>query len=290
MSRAVAPTAKSVVLDLLSTLPRGSMPVGTLVAAGALFGLAENAIRVTLTRLLASGLVERDDRGQYRLGVRAGAVSRQVTSWKRLGERTRAWDGGWIAVHAAGVGRADRGTGRRHARALHFLGLRELAPGLAIRPDNLAGGIDATREQLRGLGLDAATPAFVIRDLDDATLRRAHALWPAAALVQSWRTERQALERSERQLPQLPLERAMVESFLVGGRAIRQLVLDPLLPERIVPTHERDLLVATLRRYDRLGRSVWATFLHGFGVPHLHAPADVRIDAPGGLAAGGGLA
>jgi phenylacetic acid degradation operon negative regulatory protein len=108
--------------------------------------------------------------------------------------------------------------------------------------------------------------------------------------VQSWRTERQALERSERQLPQLSLERAMVESFLVGGRAIRQLVLDPLLPERIVPTHERDLLVATLRRYDRLGRSVWATFLRGFGVPHLHAPADVRIDAPGGLAAGGGLA
>jgi phenylacetic acid degradation operon negative regulatory protein len=284
MSHAVAPTAKSVVLDLLSTLPRGSMPVGTLVAAGALFGLAENAIRVTLTRLLASGLVERDERGQYRLGARAGAVSRQVASWKRLGDRMRAWDGGWIAVHTSALGRADRAAGRRRDRALHFLGLRELAPGLAIRPDNLAGGVAATREQLYALGLDAKAPVFVVHDLDDATARRACALWPATALVQTWRTTRQELERSERTLPQLPLERAMVESFLVGGRAIRLLVLDPLLPERIVPARERDLLLATLRRYDRLGRSVWATFLRGFGVPHLHAPADVRIDAHGGLA------
>lgn len=284
MSAAVAPTAKSVVLDLLSTLPKGSMPVGTLVAAGALFGLAENAIRVTLTRLLASGLVERDERGQYRLGARAGAVSRQVASWKRIGERMRAWDGGWIAVHTGGLGRADRAAGRRRERALTFLGLRELTPGLAIRPDNLAGGIEATRAQLHALGLDATAPVFVVHDFDDGTARRAAALWPATSLVQGWRTTRQDLERSERHLPQLPLERAMVESFLVGGRAIRQLVLDPLLPERIVPARERDLLLATLRRYDRLGRTVWATFLRGFGVPHLHAPADVRIDAHGGLA------
>lgn len=284
MSPAVAPTAKSVVLDLLSTLPKGSMPVGTLVAAGALFGLAENAIRVTLTRLLALGLVERDERGQYRLGARAGAVSRQVASWKRIGERMRAWDGGWIAVHTGGLGRADRAAGRRRERALTFLGLRELTPGLAIRPDNLAGGIEATRAQLHALGLDATAPVFVVHDFDDGTARRAAALWPATSLVQGWRTTRQDLERSERHLPQLPLERAMVESFLVGGRAIRQLVLDPLLPERIVPARERDLLLATLRRYDRLGRTVWATFLRGFGVPHLHAPADVRIDAHGGLA------
>lgn len=284
MSAAVAPTAKSVVLDLLSTLPKGSMPVGTLVAAGALFGLAENAIRVTLTRLLASGLVERDERGQYRLGARAGAVSRQVASWKRLGDRMRTWDGGWIAVHTGGLGRADRAAGRRRDRALHFLGLRELSPGLAVRPDNLAGGVAATREQLYALGLDATAPVFVVRDLDDATARRACALWPATSLVQTWRTTRLELERSERHLPQLPLERAMVESFLVGGRAIRLLVLDPLLPERIVPARERDLLLATLRRYDRLGRTVWAQFLRGFGVPHLHAPADVRIDAHGGLA------
>ena len=55
-------------LDLLSTLPRGAMPVRALVAAGDLFGISENSVRVTLARLLADRLVARDDRGAYRLG------------------------------------------------------------------------------------------------------------------------------------------------------------------------------------------------------------------------------
>ena len=40
MNEAMKPTAKSLVLDLLSTLQRGTMPVRALVDAGALFGLA----------------------------------------------------------------------------------------------------------------------------------------------------------------------------------------------------------------------------------------------------------
>ena len=50
----------------------------------------------------------------------------------------------------------------------------------------------------------------------------------------------------------------MVESFLLGGRVIRQLVLDPLLPEPILPVGERDALAGAMRRYDRLGRACWA--------------------------------
>ena len=72
------PTAKSLILDLLSTLRRGSMPVRALVAAGSFFGIEENALRVALTRLLARGLVERDERGQYRAGSRAGALDRWI--------------------------------------------------------------------------------------------------------------------------------------------------------------------------------------------------------------------
>jgi hypothetical protein len=71
----------------------------------------------------------------------------------------------------------------------------------------------------------------------------------------------------------------MVESFLCGGRVIQQLVLDPLLPEPILDTRERDALVASLRDYDRLGRECWADFLAHYGVPHRQAPADTRMAA-----------
>jgi len=67
----VEPSAKSVILDLLSTLRRGSMPVRALIEAGALFGFSGNHVRVTLARLRRSGLVERDERGRYRLGASA---------------------------------------------------------------------------------------------------------------------------------------------------------------------------------------------------------------------------
>jgi phenylacetic acid degradation operon negative regulatory protein len=279
------PAAKSLVLDLLSTLPRGAMPVRTLVDAGALFGLAGNNVRVALARLLASGLVERDDRGLYRLGARAEGVSRQVASWRTVDERVRPWDGGWIGVHTAGLPRGDRRAARLRTRAFRLLGFRTLACGLEVRPDNLVGGVATVREQLVRLGLDAATPVFALGQLDPATDARARRLWHPLALRAGYRKMRTALAESEKRIADLTVEAAMTESFRLGGEAIRQIVLDPLLPEPIVPAAERAALVAALRRYDRLGRSCWAEFMRATGVTGLRTPADVRMmeSAAGGL-------
>jgi len=68
----------------------------------------------------------------------------------------------------------------------------------------------------------------------------------------------------------------MVESFTLGGRVIRSLVHDRLLPEPLVPAEERRAVVAALRRYDRAGRRSWARFLARHGAPH--APIDLPVD------------
>lgn len=65
----------------------------------------------------------------------------------------------------------------------------------------------------------------------------------------------------------------MVESFLLGGRVIRELVLDPLLPEPLAPEAERRALVSAMRRYDRAGRRAWASFMTRYGAPHVSSPA-----------------
>jgi phenylacetic acid degradation operon negative regulatory protein len=284
------PTARSFVLDLLSTLGRGAMPVRALVGAAALFGVAENNLRVALARLLASGRIERDERGQYRLGASAAAVRRQVAAWRTVEERVRPWPGTWIGVLTTGLPRADRRRLRLRTRALRLLGFRELAPGLAIRPDNLVGGVPEVRDHLRDLGLDPAAVVLLLGDLDAATDARARRLWNTAALRAVYRTTCAALARSERRLPGLPPERAMVESFLLGGRAIRAIVLDPLLPEPLVPARERAALVEAMRRYDRVGRSAWASLLGAAGMATVRTPATLRmIGAPGHLAAAGGV-
>ncbi len=276
------PSAKSLILDLLSTLGRRSAPVRALVEAASLFGIAGNNVRVTLARLLAEGSVERDERGRYRLGPRAAAVNDRIRSWRRLEERLRPWDGAWIGVHGADLPRRLGAPRRRRERALHLLGFRSLAAGLELRPDNLAGGVEAVREQLGRLGLPASARVLRISELDPASQSRARGLWDAAALVASYRACAQRLEASAARLPQMARAEAMVESFTLGGDAIRQLVLDPLLPEPIVAAGERRALLEATRRYDAAGRRVWSGWL-GEDAGHPEAsPAGVR-----GLAAAG---
>src|SRR5262245_40954786 len=114
------------------------MPVRALVAAGGLFAISENSVRVALARMLADGLIERDERGAYRLGPGAKGIARQVASWRDLDARMRPWDGHWLGVHTGALGRSPGGLVRRRRRALEWLGFRELYPGLPLRPDNLA--------------------------------------------------------------------------------------------------------------------------------------------------------
>ena len=67
------PTAKRVVLELLSAAPRPhEAPAAALVAAGALLGVGESSIRVTLARLVADGTVDLGGRGVYRLVAHYG--------------------------------------------------------------------------------------------------------------------------------------------------------------------------------------------------------------------------
>lgn len=282
----MTPGAKSLILDLLSTTGHAAVPVGSLVRAAALFGIGENAVRVAVARLRAARLVESVGRGRYRLALSARPVQAQVSSWRDLESRHKPWDGGWVAAHTGALSRTDRPALRRRERALRFLGLRTLHPGLELRPDNLRGGVRGVRERLRALGLDAETLVARLDQLDAAAASRALGLWDAPALRAGYRAAVRELDASARRLRSLPREAAMVESFLVGGRAIRQLAFDPLLPEPIVPAAERRRLVDALRRYDRLGRECWNGMLVGAGSERA-APADVRVIAAAENAAGG---
>ncbi len=292
------PTARSLILDLLSTVRRGSMPVRALVAAADLFGIEENSLRVSLARLFAAGSVERDERGRYRLARTETPLKQQVLGWRQLESRmVEHWNGDWAAVIGAPRGR--RGPGRRAARALELLGFRELRPGLALRPDNLAGGVDALRDRYRGLAAPTrseAKPGTATNDpepivarlseLPELDANHARALWQVDALEAEYASLRDTLAESEARIDSLPPSEAMVESFLVGGRVLRVLNVDPLLPEPIVDVAARRGLVDAMLRYDRVGRAKWSLFLAGFDAPYMKvhesdalAGASVATDA-----------
>lgn len=268
--------AQSLVLDLLSAVGGRPIPVRALVRAAEVLGIEGNAVRVAVARLLAAEKLEQPERGHYGLAPGSRAVHAHVTSWSRLEERMRLWRGGWVVVHTGMLARTQRSLVKRRERALRFLGFAELEPGLALRPDNLSEGVLGARAALAELGLE---PEALVARLDELEPRRervARALWDGRALDRSYVETRRELEASAARLEQLSLERALAECFLLGGRAIRQLAFDPLLPEPIVSVELRRALVAEMKSYDRAGRRVWRRFMHSEGAPALESLLDFR--------------
>lgn len=269
------PSPRSLILDLLGTVGRNSAPVRALLEAGELFGIGGNRLRVALARLCSQGFVERDVRGRYRLGESAQAVNEEIRAWPRIEERLRDWDGGWVAVHTARLAIASSRVRRDRARACALLGFRASDAGLELRPDNLGGGVATLRRRLAALGVEAPGLVFGIRQLDPESDAATRQLFDAEGSIEGYRSTRAVLAASAARLFDIPRAQAMAESFRLGGTAIRRLVLDPLLPDEIVPGAERRRLIESMRRYDRLGREIWSGWLGEPRADTLPLPAGV---------------
>lgn len=225
------------------------------IRACSLFGLRENTVRVALVRLVATGMIEAEGRGRYRLGPNASGLAEDVRTWRTAESRVRDWRGGWLAVHCGGLGRTDRTALRRRERALHLLGFRELDRDLFVRPDNLSGGVGEVRRRLDVLGLEPEASVFVATDFDPERESRARSLWrDEKRAYRKWRTRLEGwLARRSR----LDLKVAAREAFVLGHEAIRHWIYDPLLPAPMADVEERKAFVASVIAFDRAGHEIW---------------------------------
>jgi phenylacetic acid degradation operon negative regulatory protein len=241
-----------IVLDLLRGARSRGQSARSLVAAGALFGLTDNTVRVTLSRLMARGLIESPARGTYRLTQRTDALNAFVERW-RLGEaRVRPWRSGeWLFAHV-------QGELAGNLWALDALGFREVRGGLYARPDNLALQIDALRALGAGIGL--APGVLLIAGRPDGEPMPAAWLraWHPAALDDGYVDMLQRLRDSAAKLERLPADEARLQSFRLGGEAIHLLAKDPLLPADVVDAEARAELWREMTQYEALGKSIWA--------------------------------
>jgi len=257
------PKPRHLILDLL--LASGTtLTVREAITACGLFGISENSVRVALVRLSADGLIEAAGRGSYCLSDSAHELADDVATWRTAEQRVRPWHGGWIAVHCAGLGRSDRAALRRRTRALAMLGFRELEAGLYLRPDNIEDGIDTVRRRLLTLGLEQDAAVFVATAFDAAREAAIRRLWDGKALNTAYRKLRAQLEDWLARSDALEPEVAAREAFLLGGKAIRQVVYDPLLPAPLVDVEARHAFVDCVRGFDQAGQVIWRN-LHALG-------------------------
>jgi len=252
-----APNARQIIMGLLQAEDDQALSSRQVVAACRLFGITENNARVALARLSAAGLIASGERGSYRLGEAATVLAGDVATWRAAEARLTDWSGRYVMVHCGPLGRTDRTALRRRQRALEMLGLRELERDLFVRPDNLVGGAESIRHRLHALGLESDAAVFIASDFDAEREARLHTLWNSESLNDRYRRQREQLERWLDKAEQLELEDAARESFLLGGRAIRHIVFDPLLPAPLVDTDARHAFINTVKQFDRAGYALW---------------------------------
>lgn len=254
------PSGPDLMLDLL--VARGkALPASALLRAGALLGLGETTVRVSLTRLVAQGKIARRGRGSYQALARGPSLSRTVDGWRLRESQRVAWQGRWLAVHDAAVPRSDKTRWRRHQLALGLRGFAPLEQGLLVRPDNLGGGLAGQRAELGALGLSDSALLFQAAGFDEATLARARALWDVRALQAAHRHWLDMVQASHARLGHVPLPSAVRESLLLGRQAIAHLLRDPLLPEELMPSQPRWQLHQALRSYQDLALGLWLQWL-----------------------------
>jgi phenylacetic acid degradation operon negative regulatory protein len=256
---------KHLILNILLAMDTDSISIQNLIAACELFGIKAAHVRVVVQRLVKDQLLESPERGRYGLGVAASRFAGEKGRWRTSLDQLVSWDGDWIGVHCAGLGRTDRLAVRDRERALQLMGFRELSKAFYIRPNNLQGGLQQLQHRLVKLGLESTAPVFRIVEMDGLSLSLVSSLWQVAQLEQGYRETTDKMKRWLEQSHQLDVTQAATESFLIGERAIRQMMYDPLLPEKMVSISDRQSFFSMLYSFDQAGHRIWRQLQHQAG-------------------------
>lgn len=256
-----SPTARRLVLDLVTARPRTAFSIQTLCLAGQYVGQTDASVRMAVKRLNGEGILDRLDRGRYRLVPRALPTYPSVAGWAARDDLLVTWGGGWLGVVGPAPGLMSRQQTRDHQRALELAGYRSWRGGLAVRPDNLRGGVRAQRRQLAAAGLCSEATVLTLADLPRDALAEVKALWAVEPLLASHRRLAQALTDSRVRRATTTSEEAARESLELGREVIAAIIRDPLLPGTICPPAPRRRLIAMMSTYQREAQQLWAELL-----------------------------
>jgi len=204
-------TARNIVLSTLLGYHPPELPISALVRVGALFGIAERAVRTAVSRMVSNGDLTASD-SVYGLAPRL--VERQAVQEASLSPTMSDWDGTWEIAIVTSPPRplAERVALRKSMGHLRFAELRE---GVWTRPANL------TRHH-HGVIAEQCT---VFRGRHDADTALVESLWD----LDVWASE------AHRLLGVIDPNSDLKSGFMASALVIRHLLVDPCLPPTLLP-------------------------------------------------------
>ncbi len=204
-------TARSVVLSVLLGAHPAWASASELIRLAADFGIKDSTLRVSLTRLVASGDLIRSADG-YRLSDRL--LARQRRQDDAMQPRVREWSGRWTTLVITRVGTDARARSVLRTTLAHQR-CAELREGVWMRPDNLGVDLDPDlRARLR-----------VLRADDDKPIELTRYLWDLPGWTRTGGELLAAMAAAD----------DVSGRFVVAAAIVRHLLTDPVLPDELLP-------------------------------------------------------
>jgi len=239
--------ARSVIASALLGSGRRGQRVSVLVRLVGLFGIADGATRVALSRMVAAGEIE-SVAGRYRLAGRM--LERQHRQDASRWPTTKVWKGSWSMAVVRPTPR-DQATRQTLRAAMEALRHGEYREGVWLRPDNLvmvhldeaAAVVHEQCERFEVFPDDAVAVAAALWDLSQ---------WEARAreLCDTMSVIADDLEKGS--------IHALAPGFMMSAAVFRHVLADPLLPDELLPdSWPGDTLRAEFERHD----AAWQTVL-----------------------------
>lgn len=257
-------TPKTIILDLLRLTRGGYCQAAKLIAVGELFDFKSSAMRVALTRLLAAGKIESNDKSGYRMSSNTDLLSDYIEQWKLGDLRRREWlKDDWLMVLLPS--NPDRTIRSLSQTTLQFFGFRKARNKVWVRPNNLLPPLQELRDLYQLVGLESEALLFKAADIPyPEQFIWESTLWNTEHLQFSYEQQLVKLAKSKIRLENLETKDALRESFMFGGETINLLVKDPLLPDDMFSSPKREELRHAMCDYDVIGHKIWTQFMGKF--------------------------
>ena len=249
-------SARQTILQIFDARPGALVSAAELARVAAVLDIAGPAVRVALRRLVAEGALISPERGLYAAGRRREALQRLWSDWRRVENRLAPWTGRWRVIFTDQVRKANSSAHRAHERALHVGGYSPVDEMAWARTDNLVIAHEDQIEELRDAGLDPSCGAALC-ELDAVATKRFVRACRPDDLTENYKRAAAELIEEERRLCDAPRAEAMRAAFHVGRGAIRMVVFDPLLPDKLIDTEARAAFFAAARSYVEKGYCAW---------------------------------
>lgn len=252
---------RRLILELLDADAAMMCNGNRLIAAGGIFGFSTNQMRVALSRLVADGLLAKPQRGRYQLTGESIAMRNEIQRWQQLEAQLRPWHKDWCALVTGNLAAESSTRFRAQTRALKLRGLQRWRPGIWVRPNNLAGGLNQLCEDVSTLGLDAIAGSYLMNETNKDCERSLRILWDTKAINRNYQLRIKQTNAAIKRLETSKTTAVLAETLEFGGDMIRALLMDPLLPDTLLGNSYREQLIAGVKRYDTAGRTLWQQFI-----------------------------